>query len=521
MKKIVLFYLFIVFSVHILYAQNCVQCDPNSNPSGTYASVIGMSTTATSDGAFAGGFNSHAEGFFAFAFGNQVTAFGANSLAIGRYLQCNTSTAMILGTGPEVNNRLINSVSNSLMVGFNSTKPTLFVGPSYGDNNTGKVGIGNVTDPQAKLHIKADQNETASLFIEPYLWGGNYNAYLFLGTMEYGLRALYGKLEFKTSPGGCYVFYNDNVGIGTYNPTEKLEVVGKIKTTNLQLTNGFAQGKLLQSDAAGNAFWTEPAWSINGNNACKMNGNVGIGTTNPSEKLEVNGKIKTSYFQMATGCGNGKLLQSDTEGNGVWTSPAWNSNGTTAYKINGNVGIGTGNPQAPLEISRNITILGKSGLTISNPNVFRWFLGMNHDDYEDNVFVITNHDQMSSGSPYFAINANGTLGIGTLEVDDNYKLNVNGYILAEEVKIVENVPSSDFVFEDDYHVMSVGGLEEYIKINRHLPDIPSAAEFREHGYEVGRMDDLLLRKIEELTLYVIAQQKEIDALKARLNVAKN
>jgi len=534
MKKYVLFYLISILTGQFAHAQTCVQCDPNSNPSGNYASVLGIGTLASNEASFAGGINStasgycsfgfggtaHAQGIYSLAIGQQVTAFGGGSVAIGRFLQTTVGNSMVLGYGFNTDNLLNNSISSSLMVGFNSTKPTFFIGPSAGMNNTGKVGIGNVTDPQAKLHIKADQNETASLFIEPYLWGGNYNAFLFLGTMEYGLRAVYGKLEFKTSLGGSYVFYNGNVGIGTYSPSEKLEVDGKIKTTNLQLSTGYAQGRLLQSDASGNASWTDPAWNINGDNIYRSSGNVGIGNTSPAEKLDVTGKIKTTAFQLALGGGSGKLLQSDASGNAAWISPAWTINGANVCRTNGNVGIGSTNPQVPLVISKNISILGKAGIKIENTGVFPWFIGMNHDDYDNNVFVITDNDQMNSGNPFFALNTNGTIGIGTLEVDDNYKLNVNGYILAEEVKIVENVPSSDFVFDDAYEVMPIDRLEVYVKTNRHLPDVPSAEEFKEHGYEVGEMDDLLLRKIEELTLYLIAQQKEIDTLKARLDNPK-
>jgi hypothetical protein len=59
-------------------------------------------------------------------------------------------------------------------------------------------------------------------------------------------------------------------------------------------------------------------------------------------------------------------------------------------------------------------------------------------------------------------------------------------------------------------------IEKYIKDNKHLPEVPSALEFKQNGYSVGEMDDLLLRKIEELTLYIIAQQKRIKELELKL-----
>jgi hypothetical protein len=60
--------------------------------------------------------------------------------------------------------------------------------------------------------------------------------------------------------------------------------------------------------------------------------------------------------------------------------------------------------------------------------------------------------------------------------------------------------------------MPLADLETYVNINKHLPEVKSAKEFKEEGYSIGKMDDLLLRKVEELTLYMIAQQKIIDEL---------
>ena len=73
---------------------------------------------------------------------------------------------------------------------------------------------------------------------------------------------------------------------------------------------------------------------------------------------------------------------------------------------------------------------------------------------------------------------------------------------------------SDFVFDDGYRLMPLGEVERYIEANRHLPDIPSAQEVEENGVDVGEMNKLLLQKVEELTLYIIDLQKQIDELKS-------
>lgn len=93
-----------------------------------------------------------------------------------------------------------------------------------------------------------------------------------------------------------------------------------------------------------------------------------------------------------------------------------------------------------------------------------------------------------------------------------HELSVVGGILCEEVEVIGDVPASDYVFEDDYDLMPLDSVAAFIEREHHLPGVPSAEEF-EGGYKVGEMDDLLLRKVEELTLYVIELQQTIDSLK--------
>jgi hypothetical protein len=99
------------------------------------------------------------------------------------------------------------------------------------------------------------------------------------------------------------------------------------------------------------------------------------------------------------------------------------------------------------------------------------------------------------------------------------KLVVDGKILAEEVK-VQTVPASDYVFEPDYDLKSLQEVETFIQQNKHLPDIPSAEEFKENGVGLGEMDDMLLRKVEELTLYVIELKKENLEMKTEIRNLK-
>ena len=72
---------------------------------------------------------------------------------------------------------------------------------------------------------------------------------------------------------------------------------------------------------------------------------------------------------------------------------------------------------------------------------------------------------------------------------------------------------SDFVFDDGYQLPSLEQLERYVKENRHLPDVPTETEVKQGGVDLGQMNALLLQKVEELTLYIIDLQKQIDELK--------
>jgi hypothetical protein len=104
-------------------------------------------------------------------------------------------------------------------------------------------------------------------------------------------------------------------------------------------------------------------------------------------------------------------------------------------------------------------------------------------------------------------------------VPSGYQLYVDDGILTKKVKVA--IPGtgdwSDYVFADNYKITSLPEVENYIRDNKHLPGIPSAEEVVKDGVDLGKMDAKLLQKIEELTLYVIQQQKEIEALKKKVN----
>lgn len=115
------------------------------------------------------------------------------------------------------------------------------------------------------------------------------------------------------------------------------------------------------------------------------------------------------------------------------------------------------------------------------------------------------------------ITSAGYVGIGTTTPSE--KLSVNGNILSKKVKVTQT-GWADYVFHPCYKLPSLDEVEAYIKRHQHLPDIPSAAEVEKNGLDLGDNQTALLKKIEELTLYIIQQQKEIDTLKKVVGMKK-
>ncbi|BBM86330.1 hypothetical protein [Candidatus Uabimicrobium amorphum] len=122
----------------------------------------------------------------------------------------------------------------------------------------------------------------------------------------------------------------------------------------------------------------------------------------------------------------------------------------------------------------------------------------------------------------FTLAVNGRIGIGVTKLADAAtKLAVKGKITAEEVRIVKMDNWADFVFADDYKLIPIDQLEQSIKRNKHLPNIPSEREVKEQGIQLGEMQAKLLQKIEELTLYTIQQEKKITTLQQQKNTLEN
>lgn len=127
----------------------------------------------------------------------------------------------------------------------------------------------------------------------------------------------------------------------------------------------------------------------------------------------------------------------------------------------------------------------------------------------------------------FILNVNGKTNftdkvvIGNSSLNHNhpahdYNLYVEKGMMAEKVRVELSGNWPDYVFEDNYALSPLSEVEEYIKENKHLPEVPSAKDVAANGIDLGDMDAKLLRKVEELTLYLIDLKKENESLRARI-----
>lgn len=140
-------------------------------------------------------------------------------------------------------------------------------------------------------------------------------------------------------------------------------------------------------------------------------------------------------------------------------------------------------------------------------------------------------DAQVAGNVVFQLRGDGKVIIGRSagssptfwNFPGSYNLYVENGILTERVKVaIKNTTDwSDFVFDEEYQLMPLNDLQRYISTNKHLPDVPSAADMVNNGLDVARMDASLLQKIEELTLYMIQLKQENETLQKRISALEN
>lgn len=265
------------------------------------------------------------------------------------------------------------------------------------------------------------------------------------------------------------------VGINTNTPGAALDVENSI----LMGINSPAYGVRIKTNLPGySGGWARGLWIVNEDNT-------------------------KNYFSLGV---LGSVTAGVTNMSYAWLGKSYDD-AAMYFLPNGNVGIGTTTPQAKLHINGSLQIANQWLTEYANNT-----LGIGHGSNGSGLYIgalAVGYDYGSlgssvdrSGNVFIA----GNMGIGTTK--PTAKLEVKGTIKAKQVTVTQN-GWADYVFDKNYKLMPLKDLYTYIQQHKHLPEIPTTNEIEKNGVDVGTNQALLLKKIEELTLYIIEQQKQI------------
>lgn len=320
----------------------------------------------------------------------------------------------------------------------------------------GYLGINN-TNPQSRLHIRG------------------------VNAPNYGLFSVQDDNGFGSTGQAFISFWgSDNNRLGYFGPSYSNFVIVNEVTNRLFLSPG--SGKVIVGSPAGS--WTDYGTNLQVLGTSYFQSNVGIGVTVAQAQLHTTGTVRfDNYKNNAT---EDYVLATDV--NGVLKLKTVTATSSSGWSLGGNA---------------STTSTQFLGTTDAKPLIFK----TNNNE----ALRITPGGQVGIGTTYVTTNFS--------DPDPNYKLFVEGYIKARKVK-VDQATWADYVFSPTYHLPSLKEVEEYIKQHKHLPDVPSEKEVQSNGIDLSENQAILLKKIEELTLYVIQQQKEIEQLKSEQNKLK-
>jgi len=322
---------------------------------------------------------------------------------------------------------------------------------------------------------------------------------------------------------------------------------------------------LLTLTVAMTALTTNAQLYSSGNNVI-AGSNVGIGTSTPTVKLHIKNNVSSELLRMENtlGTGFGKFTLFNDVANNYATFTKYgstfpggvtgatvqfpyanmlsfgNNGGPMLMSNSGNIGIsmyknGTNNLKFFVDYATMNIGLGANAIPVSNVHINSGFTGdtlritngtTGHtvaDGLEfrttGNAAAIMNRENSTldlgtNSAVVMKINPSGTVLIGSANTPAGYKLYVEQGILTEKIKVAVKTTGewSDYVFANNYKLLPLTEVEEYINANSHLPGVPSAEEVVNDGINVAKMDAKLLEKIEELTLYIIDMNKRIENL---------
>jgi hypothetical protein len=315
-----------------------------------------------------------------------------------------------------------------------------------------------------------------------------------------GTGAYYGSQAGKVSTGSSNTFLGNSAGIvnstGNFNLFAG-QLAGSNNTTG---GNNVYLGRSAGSANVSGTLNTFTGYNSGSNSGCVLAICTTTGASNSfygaSSGLVNNGGNENAFFGASAGAKN------STGSNNTYLGYSTGSNniGSSNVFIGSNVGPSAN--QLGSSLSNTLFI---DNSTNNNPLIWGDFSA----------------DQMKVNGKV-GIGGNSTTGFGTIPTTvggvniSTYSLFVKGGLLTEEIRVALATTWADYVFAKDYNLKPLSEVEEFIAQNNHLPNVPSAAQIKEEGINIGEMARIQQEKIEELTLYIIAQNKRIEALEAKM-----
>ena len=413
------------------------------------------------------------------------------------------------------------------------SNPNASFNPVLNWTSTGNVGIGS-TSPGSTLEVggvittKLSHVDGITNRIWNTLTGNSLTSYS-TGTSAYGIPswinsgviehdnnlvfdAFAGSISLQTARSTGLFLKNDGyVGIGTTTPNALLNLNGPLNG-NSSLTFGIP-------GTSGNT--AVPLGNMTGGY------NIDFHTWRDVVTDQIGARIRAERINNYQP--NNALVQSMDLA--FYTSDGWLPQDLTEQlriKSGGNVGIGTINPQSLLQVDDGCTKASIGDASGAGLNYGTSYLGFNASRIGTN-WNLSNDGQHNGGGViysnilgevYFApIASTGTTDQTLSDTDIKnkitFRVSADGITYAKKIKVeLGNWP--DYVFAPKYVLTPLSEVKNYIDKNHHLPDMPSAEQVEKNGLDLGEMNKQLVKKMEELTLYLLQQQKEIDALKQQI-----
>ncbi len=358
------------------------------------------------------------------------------------------------------------------------------------------------------------------------------------------------------------VAQDGQVGIGTSVPSARLQINGAsgedvlevrpfgTTTPSLRVTNG---GDVVVGDEAGvSAKLTinaegEDAFRVRTDGGTRFmvaqDGQVGVGTSVPSARLQINGAsgenpLEVRSFGTTTPALRVRNTGEVIVGNETGASAQLTVNAEIGedplrlrvdgftralLRSDGNMGIGIASPAARLHVSGSDNNGSAATFRVTSGTQNMLFDGNEIDTINTSMFLNNN-----SSENVILVQNGGGVGIGTTNIPADSLLAVDGKVMCEEVEVQLSQNWPDYVFADDYRLMSLEQLEKHIATEKRLPGIPAAAEVQSSGINLGNMQTMTIEKVEELTLYVLqlnrrldGLERENDMLRSRLNASNH